>query len=179
MASPHPAAAALRSNEVRKGKRNIRKENPRSIVELNPKTSRFHVVNQENQFKGEFIGQFENDHLNIFIQKKDLKASILKTIPVPSNLQEVRRMDEFMAQILKQKRQIILLQQDAIYEKIQRKNMNVMEPLCKLWESLETTNKEQDSSVSINDSIKFVTQSMILVELKRCSTDVSVLWMVL
>ena len=88
-------------------------------------------------------------------------------------------MDEFMAQILKQKRQIILLQQDAIYEKIQRKNMNVMEPLCKLWESLETTNKEQDSSVSINDLIKFVTQSMILVELKRCSTDVSVLWMVL
>ena len=57
--------------------------------------------------------------------------------------------------------------------------MNVMEPLCKLWESLETTNKEQDSSVSINDLIKFVTQSMILVELKRCSTDVSVLWMVL
>ena len=33
----------------------------------------------------------------------------------------------------------------------------------KLWESLETGNKEQDSSVSINDLIKFVTQSIILV----------------
>ena len=37
-------------------------------------------------------------------------------------------------------------------------------PLCKLQESLETANKGQDSSVSINDLIKFVTQSIILVE---------------
>ena len=41
--------------------------------------------------------------------------------------------------------------------------MDVMGPLCKLWESLVTANKEQDSSVSINDLIKFVTQSIILV----------------
>ena len=68
-----------------------------------------------------------------------------------------------MAQLLKDKRQKILLQQDSIYEKVQSKNMDVMGPLCNLWESLETTNKEQDSSVSINDLIKFVTQSIILV----------------
>ena len=33
----------------------------------------------------------------------------------------------------------------------------------KLWESLETGNKEQGSSVSIDDLIKFVTQGTILV----------------
>ena len=53
-------------------------------------------------------------------------------------------MDQFTAQFLKEKRQKILLHQDAIYEKIQRKNMDVMGPLCKLWKSLETANKEQD-----------------------------------
>ena len=41
--------------------------------------------------------------------------------------------------------------------------MDVMRSLCKLWESLETANKEQDSSVSIYDLIKFVAQSIILV----------------
>ena len=41
--------------------------------------------------------------------------------------------------------------------------MDVVGLLCKLWESLETAKKEQDSSVSINDLIKFVTQSIILV----------------
>ena len=109
------------------------------------------------------MAEYANEHLNIFIQEKDLKESVLKTIPVPSNLQEVRQLDGFMAQPLKEKRQKILLQQDAIYEKVQRKNMDVMGPLCKLWESLVTANKEQDSSVSINDLIKFVTQSIILV----------------
>ena len=34
-APPHPAPAVMRSNEARKGKRKIRKENPRIIVELN------------------------------------------------------------------------------------------------------------------------------------------------
>ena len=41
--------------------------------------------------------------------------------------------------------------------------MDIMRSLCKLWESLETANKEQDSSVSIYDLIKFVAQSIILV----------------
>ena len=31
----HPAPAAMRSNEARKGKRSIRKVNPRNVVELN------------------------------------------------------------------------------------------------------------------------------------------------
>ena len=106
--------------------------------------------------------EYANEHLKIFIQEKDLEDSILKTIPVPSNLQEVRQMDEFMAQLLKENRPKILLQHDVIYEKIQRKNMDVMGPLCKqLWENLETANKEQESSVSISNLIKFVTQSII------------------
>ena len=35
--------------------------------------------------------------------------------------------------------------------------MDVMGPLYKLGESLETANKEEDSSIPINDLIKFVT----------------------
>ena len=66
--------------------------------------------------------EYANDHLNSFVQEKRLKTiQILKIIPVPANLQEVRQMDEFMAQLLKEKRWKVLLHQDAIYEKIQRK----------------------------------------------------------
>ena len=35
MIAPHPTPVAIRNNKLRKGKRNIRKENPRNIVELN------------------------------------------------------------------------------------------------------------------------------------------------
>ena len=40
--------------------------------------------------------------------------------------------------------------------------MDVIEPLCKLWESLETANKKQHSPVSMNDLIRFAIQSIIL-----------------
>ena len=111
--------------------------------------------------------EYANDHLNIFMQEKyhskvvnskDHFSSIKLT---RRSLLRSRRMNELMVQLLKEKRQKILLAQDTI-EKIQ-KNMNVMGPLCKLWESLEIANKELDSSVSINHLIKFVTQSIILV----------------
>ena len=59
-----------------------------------------------------------NSHLNVFIQDKDLNESFLKTIPLPSNIKEVRRIDEFMAQLLKEKWQKVLIYQGTINEKI-------------------------------------------------------------
>ena len=61
-----------------------------------PETNRWLVLNQEDQFKCELsdtMVKYTNDHLNIFIQEKDLKESIPRTIPVQSNFQKVRRMD--------------------------------------------------------------------------------------
>lgn len=61
------------------------------------------------------MAEYANSHLNVFIQDKDLKDSFLKTIPLPSNIPEVRRIDEFIAQLLKEKCQKVLLYQDTIY----------------------------------------------------------------
>ena len=49
------------------------------------------------------MAKYVNDRLNIFIQEKDMKESVLKTIPVPSNLQEVTRMNKFITQLLEEK----------------------------------------------------------------------------
>ena len=77
----HPSLAAMRSNELRKEKTKIRKENPRNVVELNL------------SLLLDTMAEYMNDHPSIFIQEKNLKESILKTIPAPSNLQEVRQID--------------------------------------------------------------------------------------
>ena len=45
--------------------------------------------------------------------------------------------------------------------------MDVMRSLCKLWESLEKANKEQNLSASINDLIKFVTESLMIMGQKN------------
>ena len=87
-----------KKHKKRKSKKRRRTNSPA------PETSRYSVVNQEDQFKWELLDimtKYANNHLNIFIQEKDLKESILKAIPVPSNLKEVNRMDKFMAQIPK------------------------------------------------------------------------------
>ena len=147
------SSSSSSSNEEQRSKKRKKKHKKgkfkkhRRTKSSTPENSSSRVVNQEDQFKRELSGtvaEYAHNYLIIFIQEKDLKESILKAIPFPSNLQEVRRMDEFMAQLLKEKRQEILLQQAAIYKNIQRKNMGITRPLCKLWKSLETVNKEQD-----------------------------------
>lgn len=44
------------------------------------------------------------------------KKNLIET-PVPSNIQEVKKMDEFNLQLLKEKHQKTLLAQDLIYKK--------------------------------------------------------------
>ena len=51
-------------------------------------------------------------------------------------MQEVKKMNEFK-QLKKKKNQKALLAQDLIYEKIQKKNLDVMGLLGKLLQSLE------------------------------------------
>ena len=91
----------IKKRKKKHKKRKFKKPRTKSFT---PETNRFCVVNQEDQFKWELLNamaEYANNHLNIFIQEQDLKQAILKTIPVPSNLQEVRRMDEFMTQLRK------------------------------------------------------------------------------
>ena len=61
----------------------------------------------------------------MFIQDKDLKESILIKNPLPFNFQEVKRIGEYIVQLLKEKNQKALLKQDSIYEKSQKKNLDV------------------------------------------------------
>ena len=109
MIPPNPVLLAIKEqrSKVRKKKHKKRKSKKRHRINSpTPETNRFRLVNQEDQFKWELsdtMAEYANDHLNIFIQDKDRKESILKTISVLSNLQEVRRMDEFMSQLLKEK----------------------------------------------------------------------------
>ena len=61
----------------------------------------------------------------MFIQDKDLKESILIKNPLPFNFQEVKRIGVYIVQLLKEKNQKALLKQDSIYEKSQKKNLDV------------------------------------------------------
>ena len=89
MIPPHLAQIAKTNNKASKGKRNIRNETSQN-KELNLLFQRpvsVHQFKRQDQFKWELsdtMGKYANDRLNIFIQEKDLKESILKNTPVLS-----------------------------------------------------------------------------------------------
>ena len=50
------------------------------------------------------MAEYGISYFNVFIQENDLNESILIQNPVPTNFQEVKRMDEYMVQLLKEKK---------------------------------------------------------------------------
>lgn len=70
-------------------------------------TERFTIVSEEEQFKWELdppeLAIYTNDHFTVFIQEKNLEDNILIKTPMPSNIQEVKKIDIFVLQLLKEK----------------------------------------------------------------------------
>ena len=65
---------------------------------------------------------FRGLKVNVFIQEKNLKDNILIETPVPSNMQEVKKLEEFMLQLLKEKHKKALLAQDMIWKNREEKS---------------------------------------------------------
>ena len=64
---------------------------------------------------------------------RKLKDSILNKIPVPTNITEPRKLDEYYKDLLEENRAKRELTLDGALEKIQSKTLNIMRPLSKLW----------------------------------------------
>ena len=75
--------------------------------------------------------------------------------PVPDNLDQVKKLDDFVHDILKDKRKQKDLGMHATFEKIQSKNGCVMGSLSKLWMLVEEARKSKEKQVPIDlDNIR-------------------------
>ena len=82
------------------------------------------------------MAKYASSHFNQYVQERDLKESILTENPVPSNITEVKKLDEFISHLLKENNQTSVCPLDTLekieknqtLEKIQ-KNIHVMGPL--------------------------------------------------
>ena len=50
------------------------------------------------------MAEYDISYFSVFIQENDLNESILIQNPVPTNFQVVKRMDEYIVQLLKEKK---------------------------------------------------------------------------
>ena len=111
------------------------------------------------------MAKYSNSHFNQHKQERDLKASILTENSVPSNITEVKKLDNFMFHLLKENNQTSVCTLDTTLVKIQKKNTDVMGPLSKLWHALEsaTTAPDDEVDLTIEDLLNLVRQTALLV----------------
>ena len=112
-------------NLPRQGKES---DKSKKMKEKEQPSKRFTILNQDDQFKWilpDDMAKHANSHFNQYIQERDLMESILTENPVPSNITEVKKLDEFMSHPLKENNQTSVCTLDTALEKIQKKNIDV------------------------------------------------------
>ena len=138
-AGTHLVLVAMRPDKKRLKKKHSKNRSKRRMqsfsIESQPKrsdmlTERSSTVDEKELDPPE-LTNYTNDHFNILIQVKKIKDNILIKTPVPSNVQEVKKMYEFMIRLLTEKCQ------NALPGKNLEKILDVMISLRKLLQSLE------------------------------------------
>ena len=93
-----------------------------------------------------------------------MKETILCQNPVPDNLDNFEELDNFLRDILNEKRRINEQNIENVLEKLQRKTVDMMGSLSKLWNILEGAKGSEEDAVqiSINDLLHYVEQTVLL-----------------
>ena len=101
------------------------------------------MVSEEDLYKYSLpqdMALYANVNFDTYIKEADLiKADLIKN-PVPENSNPVKTLDDFVKDILKDKKKQKDLDFDNVLEKIQDRNLSVMSPLSKIWTALSQPN---------------------------------------
>ena len=110
------------------------------------------------------MANYANKYFEEYVPEDSLKEAILCQNPVPDNLDNVKKLDDFLRDILKEKRKTNKQNIENVLEKLQRKTVDVMGPLSKLLNILEGAKGAEEDAVqiSINDLLHYVEQTVLL-----------------
>lgn len=145
-----------------------------------PKLKRFKIVSEEDKSKYDLprsMAEYANEHSECYIAEKDLKEGVLLDNPVPTNIDPVKKLDDFVRGIIKDshhsKSSHDLVEGDNVLEKIQSRVRDVMGPLSRLWSMIEkaTKSEKQEVNLSIDDLQELVEQTVVMVG--QCSNTIT------
>ena len=99
-----------------------------------------------------------------YVPEDSLKEAVLWQNPVPDNYDNVKKFDDFLRDILKEKRKTNEKNIENVLKKLQRKIFDAMGPLPKLWNILERAKGAEEDAVQIstNDLLHYVKQTVLL-----------------
>ena len=138
-----------------------------SSIDEESHNGRFKIITENEKFKWKLpksMANYANKYFEEYVPEDSLKEVILCQNPVPDNLDNVKKLDDFLRDILKEKRKTNEQNIENVLEKLQRKTVDVMGPLSKLWNILEGAKGAEEDAVqiSINDLLHYVEQTVLL-----------------
>ena len=83
---------------------------------------------------------FGNEDIELYLPDKELRSNIMKENPVPGNVDQVKKLDDFAILILKKRRGSVrneLINQGKVLLKIQVKIRDIIGFLFRLWNIVE------------------------------------------
>ena len=84
--------------------------------------------------------------------------------PIPRNVHPPKQMDDFMRELLLEKRNHFEIVSDTNLVKLQQRLLDVMGPLSKIWTTVESAKNSQDehAEVSLGDILRYLDQTVVL-----------------
>ena len=127
----------------------------------------FKISTENEKFKRKLpksMANYANKYFEEYVPEDSLKEVILCQNPVPDNLDNVKKLDDFLRDILKEKHKTNEQNIENVLEKLQRKTVDVMGPLSKLWniQEGEKGTEEDAVQISINFLLHYVQQTVLL-----------------
>ena len=101
---------------------------------------RFKIITENEKFKWKLpksMANYANKYFEKYVLEDGFKEAILCQNPVPDNLDNAKKLDDFLRDILEEKRKTNEQSIGNVLEKLQRKTVDVMGPLSKLRNILE------------------------------------------
>ena len=135
-----------------------------------PNANRFRIITEEEGYKWSLpqkMTSYANDNSEKNIPEKDVKETILIKTPRPENLDPVQKLDDYLQELLKQKKRPQDIAVDNTLEKVQDKVLDIMRPLSKLWVMVEQVNlgsaSGSSSTVEMDTVLELLEKTVLLI----------------
>ena len=143
-----------------------------------PNAKRFRIITEEEEYKWSLpqdMASYANDNSEKYIPEKDVKEAILIKTPRPENLDPPKKLDDYLQELLKQKKRSQDIVIDNTLEKVQDKVLNIVGPLLKLWVMVEQVNSGSasgsSSTVEMDTVLELLEKTVLLIG--QCSNTIT------
>ena len=140
---PSPESSSSDSGNSSSSEQSVKENN-------STKSHRFQIISKSESHKWELPGEiadYVNHQFECFIPEKDVEENLLVLQLVPENVRCVKKLDDFVKSAMGQSAQV--LNQDATIEKFQKKIIDVLKPLSRLWKGLEDIKNVPDNTAPV------------------------------